>query len=302
MKCAKKGIDCSGPGRIRFADGVARRGRLKGCKIPRVEGETGCNDLPNPTEFQALRWPDDQRAKNRRRIDPDDVATENIHSVPPRDKRTQTPDNQKSMRTSLQMSVTCDENDGEVEDIRRDHDSLVALPASTIKLWIAPIDQKVRMLFSYCKSILSLNTPYYTNHLLVSETIAPAMVVLDDSSNGYRSLVLPMALEDDLLRRAVGVVAAQHLSHQRPELRDAAEAGRLGVISRLRRDSLKQSADKVFNKFTWATLIVLLVGETVTGSEDFCFFVQMLLCLSDNKPRRDSDPTLIAFLEAQTHM
>jgi hypothetical protein len=136
----------------------------------------------------------------------------------------------------------------------------------------------------------------------VSETVAPAMVVLDDSANGYRSLVLPMALEDNLLRCAVGVVAAQHLSRQRPELSDAAEAGRVAVISRLRSNSLQQSADEVFNKFTWTTLIVLLVGETVTGSADFRFFVQMLLLLSMNNPGRDLDPDLQAFLQAQTHM
>ena len=128
------------------------------------------------------------------------------------------------------------------------------------------------------------------------------MVVLDNNFNGYRSLVLPMAMEDDLLRRAVGVVAAQHLSRERPELQHAAEAGRAAVISRLRSDSLQQSADRLFNKFTWATLIVLLVGETVTGSADFRFFVQMLLSLSTCNPGRDVDPVLSSFLQAQTHM
>lgn len=128
------------------------------------------------------------------------------------------------------------------------------------------------------------------------------MVILDDYTNGYRSLILPMALEDDLLRRAVGVVAAQHLSRHRPELLDAAEAGRAAVISRLRSDSLQQSADKVFNKFTWATLIVLLVGETVTGSAEYRFLVQMLLSLSASNPGRDFDPGLLKFLQAQTHM
>lgn len=128
------------------------------------------------------------------------------------------------------------------------------------------------------------------------------MVVLDDDTNGYRSLVLPMALEDDLLRRAVGVVAAQHLSRQRPELQAAAEAGRTAVIARLRSDSLQQSADKVFNKFTWATLIVLLVGETVTGSADYRFFVQMLLSLSASNPGQDLESSLLTFLQAQTHM
>lgn len=128
------------------------------------------------------------------------------------------------------------------------------------------------------------------------------MVVLDDETNGYRSLVLPMALEDDLLRRAVGVVAAQHLSRQRPELQRVAEAGRSAVITQLRNDSLQRSADKVFNKFTWATLIVLLVGETVTGSADYRFFVQMLLSLSVSNPGRDAEPIISNFLQAQTHM
>ena len=128
------------------------------------------------------------------------------------------------------------------------------------------------------------------------------MVVLDDSTNGYRSLVIPMAFEDVLLRSAVIVVAKQHLSHQRPDLREAAEAERAAVIFHLRRNSLELSADKVFNKFTWATLIVLLVGETVTGSADFHFFIQMLFCLSLNNPSRNVDPALLAFLQTQTQM
>ena len=128
------------------------------------------------------------------------------------------------------------------------------------------------------------------------------MVALDDDTNGYRSLILPMAIEDDVLRQAVCVVAAQHLSRQRPELRKAAEAGHAAIISRLRSDSSHQSADEVFNKSTWATLIVLLVGETVTGSADYGFLIQMLLSLSTSNPGRDADPVLSKFLKAQTHM
>lgn len=128
------------------------------------------------------------------------------------------------------------------------------------------------------------------------------MVVLDDPKNGYRSLVLPMALEDEVLGRAVSVVAAQHLSRLRPELREAAEAGRASIIARLRSDSFQHSADKVFNKSTWATLIVLLVGETVTGSADYSFLIQMLLSLSRSITQRDADPVLLEFLHAQTHM
>lgn len=135
-----------------------------------------------------------------------------------------------------------------------------------------------------------------------SEAIAPAMVIFDTTTNGYRELFLPMALEDEVLHRAVVVVAAQHLSRERPELQEAAEAGRTAIISRLRRDSLSANADQVFNKFTWATLIVLLVGETVTGSADYSFLIQMLLCLSANSRVESQQLPVDRFLQTQTNM
>ncbi|KAL1855227.1 hypothetical protein Daus18300_011228 [Diaporthe australafricana] len=126
------------------------------------------------------------------------------------------------------------------------------------------------------------------------------MVILDKVSNGYRDFILPMALHDEVLCRAVGVVAAQHLSQGRPALELTAEKGRAAVISRLRRDA--SLPDQVFNEFTWATLIVLLVGETVTGNADYGFLVQMLLCLSNNNVIKTMESPLIRFLRAQTHM
>jgi hypothetical protein len=128
------------------------------------------------------------------------------------------------------------------------------------------------------------------------------MVVLDDSANGYRSLILPMALEDDILRRAVSVVAAQHLSLKKPELKAMADAGRTAIISRLYKDSLDRPADQVFNQYTWATLIVLLVGETVTGSADFGFLVRMLLSLSTNSVFDSMGSDVMEFLQTQTHL
>ncbi|POS78274.1 hypothetical protein DHEL01_v203331 [Diaporthe helianthi] len=130
------------------------------------------------------------------------------------------------------------------------------------------------------------------------------MVILDKVSNGYRELILPMALQDEVLCRAVAVVAAQHLTYAcsqgNPALELAAEKGRTAVISRLRKDALLES--KVFNEFTWATLIVLLVGETVTGNAEYSFLVQMLLCLSNNNIIRNKESRLARFLRSQTHM
>lgn len=144
--------------------------------------------------------------------------------------------------------------------------------------------------------------PGLAHRPVVSEAIAPVMVVLDTVPNGYRDLILPMAIEDDVLRRAVGVVAAQRLSYERPELKDAAEAGRTAIISRLHRESMCSPADQVFNKYTWATLIVLLVGETVTGNADYSFLVQMLLCLSTSTIATGEDSDVTRFLQAQTNM
>jgi hypothetical protein len=170
--------------------------------------------------------------------------------------------------------------------IRVQDDVLQRYPAyNVVQPWIAPLSAEARMLFSY-----------------FSEAVAPVMVVLDTASNGYRELFLPMALEDEVLCRAVGVVAAQHLSRERPEMQEAAEAGRAAIISRLRKDSMSATVDKVFNKFTWATLIVLLVGETVTGSADYGFLVQMLLCLSANSMGDDQKPSVTRFLRTQTNM
>ncbi|KAJ8115059.1 hypothetical protein OPT61_g3203 [Boeremia exigua] len=270
----------------RFAEGVARRGRLKDCKIPRAGANSNHEKLPTTIRFQALQWPSEDSSKKEEKVNSVDCLFVKDLSTP-----TLSPVSSFSSVASPAPPdlgpENVEEKVGDVEEIPRGHysDTTNQTHPLSIAYWIAPVDPKLRMLFSY-----------------FSEVIAPAMVVLDDSTNGYRSLVLPMALEDELLRRTVGIVAAQHLSRQRPELKDAAEAGRAAVISRLHKDSLRQSADKVFNHFTWATLIVLLVGETVTGSADYRFFVQMLLSLSASNSGQDLDPVLTSFLQAQTQM
>lgn len=303
LKCAKKGIECSGLGRIRFAEGVARRGHLKDCKVPKIAGDADLQDLPTTTGFQAVCWPGEERVKKQGRGSVNELTPAGIVPWSAQVSLIHSSD-AKPTSQALNITLPGEDNECEVEEISRDQDLVTTTSTREFRIapWIAPIDPKLRMLFSYCKLAdrVILSSVYLSE--TVSETVAPAMVVFDDASNGYRSVVLPMALEDDLLRRAVAVVAAQHLSRQRPELQKPAEAGRATVISRLLNNSLQQSADRVFNKFTWATLIVLLVGETVTGSADYRFFVQMLLSLSMSNPGRDLDPSSSEFLQAQTHM
>ncbi|KAF3345926.1 hypothetical protein VdG2_06162 [Verticillium dahliae VDG2] len=113
----------------------------------------------------------------------------------------------------------------------------------------------------------------------VCDHIAPVMVVLDFAGNGYRDVILPLAMHDDVLRRAISVVAAFHLAQKAPHLQQTALAGHQAIVQKLRRDSLMLRPDQLFTPYTWATIVVLLVGETITGADNFVYLLEMLTCL-----------------------
>jgi hypothetical protein len=256
---------------------VARRGKFKDLQIP-IGGIGGLERLPTTTAFEDVRWVEEKKKKGKGRKNTVEEAS------------TQVQTSTGTTKSSPQLSSTDDQTsypDEDVEEIIRTEDSTLCerLVCSTLQPWIAPLSAQARMLFAY-----------------FSEAVAPVMVILDTASNGYRELLLPMAFEDDVLRRAVSVVAAQHLSREKPEMQDPADAGRAAVIARLRKDSESATADQVFNQYTWATLIVLLVGETVTGSTDYGFLIQMLLCLSANSRAEEENSTTMIFLKTQTNM
>lgn len=162
FKCAKKGIECSGLGRIRFAEGVARRGRLKDCKIPKIDGDDDSQELPTTTGFQAIRWPGEERAKKRRKVGfEESLAMKNPPTplLPPlRDFAETIP------RLPSVTLDKVDDQDEEVEEIGRGHDMLVTTQSRPFNIapWIAPIDPKLRMLFSHCKS-LNVSKPPVTD-------------------------------------------------------------------------------------------------------------------------------------------
>lgn len=129
------------------------------------------------------------------------------------------------------------------------------------------------------------------------------MVVFDDKFNGYRNFLLPLAYQDDLVQRAVSVVAAFHLSAKQPDLLPLAESGRSEIIKRLRTDAFAGESGKVFSMSTWATIILLLVGETVTGSEDFIHLYRMLTNLLSHNKLLEAEPSLEqGFLLEQSRM
>lgn len=163
-KCIKKGIDCSGLGRIRFAEGVARRGRLKDCKIPDtsiVSFQDVRDTLPTTTSFQALRWPDENRPKKRRRTDENkyDVILYSESLISVRDQTTMTdecdaqPHQIPSPDLSSTITAIWEEAEDAVEEVIRDDMALIQSYSSldNIPSWITPIGAEARMLFSYCK-------------------------------------------------------------------------------------------------------------------------------------------------------
>ncbi|KAF7588882.1 hypothetical protein BBP40_005067 [Aspergillus hancockii] len=321
-KCQKKGIECSGLGRYRFSPGVAARGRLKGCTIPAaVSPESTSQGRPpaSVTVPQKIRWKQDQSTPLRHK-----AATQAVKRKAKADTSKGNDQQDVLNAKRLGQSTALSAKDSPVSiprtgingldglsgsshygvmhgtsdkssDIPQVSDDLVAEVVQpqddrTISLkgpmvpWLAPLSSRDRM---------------YLSHF--ANEVAPVMVIFDDVSNGYRDILLPLACEDEVLRHAIRVVAAQHLALRQQRFQPLAETGRAALISHLRRDSFQATAENIFSLSSWATLIVLLVGETITGSKEYSHLLQGLLSLAHNLCPRASIP-VNQFLLQQTHM
>lgn len=86
-------------------------------------------------------------------------------------------------------------------------------------------------------------------------------------------------------------------------MRPAAEAGHLAIVEKLRRDSLQLDPGQLFNPFTLATILVLLVGETITGTSNYTYLLEMLGCLTQSPDFMASLPDgLRQFFQEQIKM
>ncbi|UKZ80064.1 hypothetical protein TrVFT333_007829 [Trichoderma virens FT-333] len=136
-----------------------------------------------------------------------------------------------------------------------------------------------------------------------SEFIAPKMVVFDFNGNGYRDILLPLACEDELVGQAISVIAAFHLSQRAPHMRMAAEVGQHAILSKLFRDSLQLEPKRLFSLSTWATILVLLVGETITGANNYVHLLEILSNLAQSSDSVQSlSITTRGFIREQTRM
>lgn len=99
------------------------------------------------------------------------------------------------------------------------------------------------------------------------------------------------------------VVSGLHLGNQQITLRRHAEAGRAAILARLRQNVAKGKLEDVLNVSTWATLLILLVGETVTGTSDFVQLFGMLCSLMSLQEHRISgSQAMSTFLDYQRRL
>ena len=133
-----------------------------------------------------------------------------------------------------------------------------------------------------------------------SNYVAPIMVAIDGAANGYRNILLPLALTDELVREGVRVTALDFLASNRPTIRTQADQAMQVILSRQR--SRSSSHPRLVDVSAWATTILLLTAEIVTGGSDFPRLFTMLKHLAAANTKTSSKTDLHIFLAGQTQM
>ncbi|KAH0490889.1 hypothetical protein TgHK011_002336 [Trichoderma gracile] len=282
FKCCKKGIKCSGQGiECRFSshmkNGLPPR-PLQATAVTRVAGGVTKAGQRAPNRYRWVTVTSKQPGSS-----PEAGKASSSHlspaspPKPPPEHPGIGPAHSDAPTTGTDTSP---EFDNDVEFIPREVQ--VASPQRAIQ----PVSPQARLFF---------------NHF--SEFIAPKMVVFDFHGNGYRDILLPLACEDELVGQAISVIAAFHLSQRAPQMRMAAEVGQHAILSKLFRDSLQLEPRRLFSLSTWATILVLLVGETITGANNYVHLLEILSNLAQSSESvQYLSSTTRDFIKEQTRM
>jgi len=137
-----------------------------------------------------------------------------------------------------------------------------------------------RFLVEYCTYAIIWSYILMLN-LSVSDNIAPEMVVIDDSHNGWRHQILPLTWLDGLVKKAVLAVSAFHLSGKTDchgIFKDLANPSKLyseAIHELQNRKNLDQYGHQT-KRLIILSIIVLLVAVMVTGCSDFPILFQLL--------------------------
>ncbi|OBS26206.1 hypothetical protein FPOA_00147 [Fusarium poae] len=255
LKCQKKGISCSGQGlRCRFSSHMGSTTTTTTTPMTLTFTSTTSCSEPSPTTNQpekSFRWVDPGKRARKDRV-------RNGHGQ-----------GRNNSPTTLQHT-----DSGSSDDVASpsSDDSFDSSPGVVV-----PYAHRITI-HPALNSVSSSQTRKMFSHF--SEIIASHMVVLDSNSNGYRDVILPLACHDENLAQAVSVVSAFHLGQKDRRLQHVAETGHQAIVQKLRRDSLQLSPEQLFNPYILATILVLLVGETITGADNYTYLLEMLNCLT----------------------
>ncbi|KAJ4387486.1 hypothetical protein N0V93_008078 [Gnomoniopsis smithogilvyi] len=295
-KCEKKGLECPGYGvRYRFTNGQT----VSLSEIGPSEGSSAAA-APSGGHQNILKWVDNsKRVKKRRGFDVGGTSLNTGQSTAPTDSARgqsdfettpaqgqkdadgnrssavavqtsslvvtvvpadvlQTHHEQRSLTVSHEVeSSSSPDREAVVEITRKDWPPpTTAFPTGMLNLrpLLSNRDPQIRLLFDH-----------------FSAYVSPVMLMYDDRANGYRHQILPLAHSDPVVERAVCVAAAFHLSSTMPQLRLPAEEGRAAIIKKLSSMSFDLS------DATWATILVLIVAELITGHEHILTLYKILV-------------------------
>lgn len=137
---------------------------------------------------------------------------------------------------------------------------------------------------------------------LVSQSIAPEMVVIDDGYNGWRNIVLPLALQSEPVMKALIAASVFHFS---ANISNGifGEAGKhyLEAILSLRKQHNLRQVNRSSLSHILISVLLLLVGVLVSGSADFARLFHMLEAILDSVGDVETlgDGELDVFLQRQ---
>ncbi|EHK18830.1 uncharacterized protein TRIVIDRAFT_66857 [Trichoderma virens Gv29-8] len=108
-----------------------------------------------------------------------------------------------------------------------------------------------------------------------SENIAPTLVAIDGLSNGYRTMILPLACSNDLVRSATLAASANHLRFQRPKLSPLASRLQSTAVEKLSVFSRDETANGATRSAVLAAIILMLITDMMNGGQQFYLLVNM---------------------------
>lgn len=133
------------------------------------------------------------------------------------------------------------------------------------------------------------------------------MVAIDGLANGYRSLLLPIAWGDDLVRHALLASSANHLRFKRPKLTSLAINFQSKAIEKLAILSGSPESNDSTRVTVLATIILLIITDMMNGGSEFHLLFNMakswIEAMDQNLgPRAASKSPVDEFLLNQVHV